>query len=97
MNFLNALEKIGGFIEQERKKRDEIIKDIPVLKDVVEGVWSKENKLAELKAGLSGLERQIQLSMSTKDSNVDATESESLSAAEDKSRGKETKNLKHKT
>ncbi len=63
MNFLNALEKLPGYIEQEQKKIAEIQKDLPVLQEVVNGTWSKENRLSELKTELAAVERKIQLSI----------------------------------
>lgn len=63
MNFLNALEKIPGLIEQEEKKISGLKKDLPILEEVVNGVWSKESALAELKASISSLERKIQVSI----------------------------------
>jgi N12 class adenine-specific DNA methylase len=63
-NFLNALEKLPGLIGQEQKKISEIEKDIPVLEEVVNTVWTKENALGELKNELAALEREIQLSIS---------------------------------
>lgn len=63
MNFLNALEKIPALIEQEKKKINAIEKDIPVLHEVVNSIWTKENILAELKNELATLERSIQLSI----------------------------------
>ena len=63
MNFLNALEKLPAYIEQEQKKIAEIQKDVPVLQDVLNGTWSKENRLSELKTELAAVERKIQLSI----------------------------------
>ena len=63
MNFLNALEKLPGYIEQEQKKIAEIQKDLPVLQNVVNGMWSKESRLSELKTELAAVERKIQLSI----------------------------------
>ncbi|CAD0002236.1 N-6 DNA methylase [Flavobacterium salmonis] len=63
MNFLNALEKLPGLIRQEQKKISEIEKDIPILKELVNTVWTKENVLVELKNELATLEREIQLSI----------------------------------
>lgn len=63
MNFLNALEKLPGYIEQEQKKIAEIQKDLPVLQEVVGGTWAKENRLSELKTELAAIERKIQLSI----------------------------------
>lgn len=63
MNFLNALEKLPGYIEQEKKKITEIQKDLPVLQEVINGAWSKESHLSELKTELAAVERKIQLSI----------------------------------
>ncbi|WP_455708753.1 hypothetical protein [Chryseobacterium indoltheticum] len=63
VNFLNALEKLPGYIQQEQKKIAEIQKDLPVLLEVVNGTWSKENRLSELKTELAAVERKIQLSI----------------------------------
>ncbi|AZB23427.1 DNA methylase [Chryseobacterium bernardetii] len=63
MNFLNALEKLPSYIEQEQKKIVEIQKDLPVLQEVINGTWSKETRLSELKTELAAVERKIQLSI----------------------------------
>lgn len=63
MYFLNALEKLPAYIEQEQKKIAEIQKDVPVLQEVLNGTWSKENRLSELKTELASVERKIVLSM----------------------------------
>lgn len=63
MNFLNALEKLPSYLEQEQKKIVEIKKDLPILRDVVNGTWSKEERLSELKTELAAVERKIQLSI----------------------------------
>ncbi|CDS92104.1 N-6 DNA methylase (fragment) [Sphingobacterium sp. PM2-P1-29] len=63
MNFLNALEKLPGYIEQEQKKIIELQKDLPVLQEIVNGTWTKENRLGELKTEMAGVERKILLSI----------------------------------
>ena len=63
MNFLRALEKLPGYIDQEQKKITEIQKDLPILQEVVGGTWSKESRLSELKTELAAVERKIQLSI----------------------------------
>ena len=63
MNFLNALEKLPAYIQEENKKVNEIQKNLPVLQEVVNGTWSKEQRLGELKIELSSVERKIQLSI----------------------------------
>lgn len=62
-NFLNALEKIPNYIGQEQKKINEINKDLPILQDLVNSKWPKENKLSEIKTELAAVERKIQLSI----------------------------------
>lgn len=63
LNFLNALQKIPGIIEQEQKKIAGLQKDLPVLQEVVNGTWKKEQVLSELKNELAAIERKIQLSI----------------------------------
>jgi len=63
LNFLNALEKIQGIVEQEQKKIAGLQKGLPVLQEVVNGTWKKENALAELKTELAALDRKILLSI----------------------------------
>ncbi|KGN69874.1 hypothetical protein JT26_04305, partial [Porphyromonas sp. COT-108 OH1349] len=63
MNFLNALEKIPGLIEKYQADTEKIAKDIPVLLEVVNGSWRKEEQLKDLKTELATLDRKIQLSL----------------------------------
>lgn len=79
MNFLNALEKIPGYMEKEQKKIEEGQKDLPILQEVINGTWKKENKLSELKTELAAVERKIQLSIIP-----DKKNEENISAKEDK-------------
>lgn len=62
-NFLNALEKLPGYIEQEQKKITELKKDLPILQEIVKGTWTKESRLSELKTELASIDRKIQLSI----------------------------------
>ncbi len=63
LNFINALGKIPSLIEQEQKKITELKKDLPVLQEVVNSKWTKENKLNELKTELAAIDRKIQSSI----------------------------------
>lgn len=63
LNFINALGKIPCLIEQEQKKIAELKKDLPVLQEVVNSNWTKENKLNELKTELAAIDRKIQSSI----------------------------------
>jgi DNA-binding transcriptional regulator GbsR (MarR family) len=62
-NFIHALDSMPRLLEKYRAENERISKDIPVLKEVVEAVWRKEDELKELKTGLNNLERQIKLSL----------------------------------
>jgi hypothetical protein len=73
INFLNALEKLPGYIEQEKKKITEIQKDLPVLQEVISGTWSKESRLSELKTELAAVERKIQLSIAPENTQQEET------------------------
>ncbi|MBX9886978.1 MAG: N-6 DNA methylase [Flavobacteriaceae bacterium] len=73
INFLNALEKLPGYIEQEKKKITEIQKDLPVLQEVISGTWSKEIRLSELKTELAAVERKIQLSIAPENTQQEET------------------------
>lgn len=66
LNIIRALEKLPGYIEQEKQKIAEIDKDLPILQDVVDKTWTKEKRLSELKTELAAIERKIQLTMSDK-------------------------------
>ncbi|TWI20355.1 N-6 DNA methylase [Sphingobacterium siyangense] len=76
-NFMNALNKIPGLMEQEQKKVYNAQKDIPVLQEIVNGVWTKENRLTELKTELAAIDRKIQLSI-TSHEKVDNKETQTI-------------------
>ncbi|MDR0429354.1 MAG: N-6 DNA methylase [Tannerellaceae bacterium] len=78
-NFINALDKIPSMLEQYQEKNKTIEKDIPVLKEVVESSWKKEPELKVLKTELATLERQIQLTLTSK---PDAVNGEIISKEE---------------
>ena len=63
LNFLNALDKLPSYIEQEQKKIVELKKVLPVLQEIVNGTWTKENRLGELKTELAAIDRKILLSI----------------------------------
>ena len=62
-NFIHALDSMPRLLEKYKAENERISKDIPVLKEVVEAVWRKEDELKELKTELNNLERQIKLSL----------------------------------
>jgi N12 class adenine-specific DNA methylase len=73
-NFLNALQKISVFIDQEKENIATLQKDIPVLEELVNGLWTKENALLILKTDLLAIDRKIQLSITAKDEAVVSAE-----------------------
>ena len=64
-NFLNALERIPGIIDQYREKNGILEKEIPRLQEITGKEWKKEDKLKRLKTELAVLERRIQLDFRT--------------------------------
>jgi hypothetical protein len=63
MNFLNALQKIPELMENHQVQNERLKKDIPVLQEVVNGKWRKEDELKKLKTELFALERKIKVSL----------------------------------
>lgn len=63
LNFLNALERVPKYIEQYKTENEKLERDIPVLQQVVNKTWKKEDELKNFKFELSTLERKIQLSL----------------------------------
>ncbi|ANF50350.1 DNA methylase [Chryseobacterium glaciei] len=96
MNFLSALEKIPGLISEEQKKADELERDLPVLREVVESTWSKEHKLSELKTELSAVERQIQLSIADKEERAPSPEGQAVQTDDDKNKEMSAPHIKVK-
>jgi N12 class adenine-specific DNA methylase len=63
-NFLHALvENMPRLLERYKTDNEKLLKDIPVLKEVVESNWRREPELVELKSELVRLERKIQQSL----------------------------------
>ena len=62
-NFLNALERIPGIIDQYRKKNEVLEREIPQLEAIAGKEWRKEDELKELKSELAALDRKIQLEL----------------------------------
>jgi len=63
LNFLNALERIPKLIEKYELEIAKIAKDIPVMNEIVNGTWRKEDELKVLKTEFLALDRKIQLSL----------------------------------
>lgn len=75
-NFLNALERIPKMMEQYQTQNVSIEKDLPTLREVVGGVWKKEDELKELKSELSAIERKIQLELKAPEQPTQTNEAE---------------------
>mgnify|MGYP002985378863 FL=1 len=67
MNFLNALERIPGIIEQHKERKAKAEKDVPALQAIVAKVWGKEDELKALKAQLTELDKKITATLTPKE------------------------------
>ncbi len=63
MNFMNALDKMPSLIERYEADLNKYTADIPVLQEIINGTWKREDELKGLKTELQTLDRQIQLSL----------------------------------
>ena len=63
MNFLNALERIPGIIDQHQKRNEVLEQEIPQLQAIAGKEWKKEDELKQLKSELAALDRKIQLEL----------------------------------
>ena len=59
MNFLNALQKIPTLIDNENKRIAKEQANLPVLQEVVNTVWKKEEQLKALKRELVEVDKRI--------------------------------------
>lgn len=62
-NFINAIEKIPSLIKKEESDKLEWEKNVPVLREVVNSTWRKEDELKDLKEELKKLDADIQGSL----------------------------------
>ncbi|HPF52374.1 MAG TPA: N-6 DNA methylase [Draconibacterium sp.] len=70
-SFLKALERIPVLIDNHERHVEKASKDIPVLKEVVNGLWKKEDELRKLKIDLAALDRKIQMTIGENPANPD--------------------------
>ena len=61
--FLNALEKIPSLIKKYETETENLKNDVPVLQEIVNTTWRRENELKDLKTELAAIDRKIQLSL----------------------------------
>jgi len=73
-SFLHALEKIPSLVEKYEKDNVKLSADLPVLKEIAQSTWRKENELKNLKTELAALDRKIQLSLKPVDAGEDKQE-----------------------
>jgi len=59
----NSLERIPQTIEQYKEKNVVLSRDIPLLKEIANKQWKKEDELKGLKSELAALDRKIQLGL----------------------------------
>ncbi len=62
-NFLNALDTMPKLLEKYQTDNEKLMKDVPVLKEVLESTFRKEPELKALKEDLIKLDREIQLTL----------------------------------
>ena len=74
LNPLHALGTIEPTLEKFRKERTSLEKDVPQLRQIIEGTWRKEANLAVLKKEMERLDRQIQLALKPAGSDRDGEE-----------------------
>lgn len=70
-SFLKALERIPFSIDNQARLTEKAANDIPVLKEVVNSQWRKEDELKKLKSDLAALDRKIQMTIGENSAHVD--------------------------
>ena len=82
MNFVNALEKIPGIIEQYEERTARLKTDVPQLEAIVTKQWGKENELKQLKSELSALDRKITAELAPKKEEQDGEENKQVNTVD---------------
>ncbi len=78
-SFLKALERIPVLIDNHERYEEKAAKDIPVLKEVVNSRWKKEDELRKLKSELAALDRKIQMKIRDNSANNDVQNKNTVS------------------
>ena len=78
MNFVNALEKIPGIIEQYEERTAKLKADVPQLEAIVAKQWGKEDELKDLKSELASLDRKITAALAPKNEEQDGEENKQV-------------------
>ncbi len=74
VNFINALEKIQGIIQQYEERTVKLKADVPKLEAIVSKTWGKKDELKQLKSGLAALDRKITAELAPKHDEKNGTE-----------------------
>ncbi|PWB05917.1 DNA methylase [Paramuribaculum intestinale] len=82
MNFVNALEKIPGIIEQYEERTAKLKADVPQLEAIVAKQWGKEDELKQLKSDLAALDRKITAALAPKKEEQDGEENKQVNTVE---------------
>ncbi len=82
MNFVNALEKIPGIIEQYEERTAKLKADVPQLEAIVAKQWGKEDELKQLKSELAALDRKITAALAPKKEEQDGEENKQVNTVE---------------
>ena len=70
VNFLNALDTMPALLKKYETDNEQLKKDVPTLKAIVEGEWKKEGDLKALKGELVVMDRRIEASLNPVASSV---------------------------
>jgi len=67
-NFLNAIDRVDHLVEKHQEELKKTMEQLPVLEQLIQKPFGKEDELRTLKTELSGLERKITLALQEKQS-----------------------------
>ncbi len=82
MNFVNALEKIPGIIEQYEERTARLKTDVPQLEAIVAKQWGNEDELKQLKSELAALDRKITAELAPKKEEQDGEENKQVNTVD---------------
>ena len=82
MNFVNALEKIPGIIEQYVERTARLKADVPQLEAIIAKTWGKEDELKQLKSELAALDRKITAELTPKKEDQDGEENKQVNSVD---------------
>ena len=91
MNFVNALEKIPGIIEQYEERTAKLKADVPQLEAIVAKQWGKEDELKQLKSELAALDRKITAALAPKHDEQDGEENRQVNTVEAPTKANDSK------